>query len=120
MDAPRRGVVDVLVGRLASAQAFDQPPILEEIHAAVAARGVLHALGPPERMLELREVPIERLPLILGTPAFDVNPVGPSLNDALGALHQVDTAVGPGVVGVVAGKDRPALARADDRCVYSA
>src|SRR5438552_9387136 len=37
--APGRSVVDVLVGRQAPPQAFDQPPVLEEIHAAVAARG---------------------------------------------------------------------------------
>src|SRR4029079_14492374 len=51
--APGRGVVDVLIGRQACAQTGDEPEVLEEVHAAVSARGLLDLLGFPERVLEL-------------------------------------------------------------------
>src|SRR5215208_7519380 len=84
--AERDGVVDFHVGRHASAQALDQPAVLQEVHPPVTGRRALHLVVLPQRVLELGVVPVQRLPLVLRAPPLDVHAVRVAGEDAARAL----------------------------------
>ncbi len=68
-------------------------------------------------MLECVVIRVQLFPRVLGTLAFNEDPVGPPLNDPFRALDEIQATVGTGVVGVVADIDGLAFDGADQRHV---
>ena len=73
--APGRCVVNVLVSRFALEQALHQPEVLDVIHATVPGAGDIGTATFPERVVEFRIQLLGLLEVVVGTAAFDVNPV---------------------------------------------